>query len=177
MRPILYVKEDSLVRGNKNIPRTFLNEEKYYFDERGILYDRKTNLPKIKNSGTAGKPRLWVVNFQDIWNQKVTKQSRAIRVDKVKEAIIPYLKNIEPLTEFPIEVSIILYDIKMPTDISNKGVIYTKVIEDLLTTLEKIPDDNVDFVNCSGRCKFVKVDNIKDKKMEIRIYKSNNNPF
>lgn len=177
MRPKFYVSEDSKVRGSKRIPISYLNEDKYYFDDKGVLFNKKTQLPQLANPRSAGKPRLWVVNFQDIWNQNVTRQNRAIKVEILKNIIKPYIENMTPLNEFPIEISIILYDTEMPVDISNKGVIYIKIIEDLMTKLKKIPDDKVDFVNCSGRCKFVKIDNPDFKKMEIRIYKSDNNPF
>lgn len=173
--PIYYLSKDSsLKRGKRDIPKTFRNPDKFFFNERGILCDKITNEPKLANPGTAGKPRYWVVNFQDIWNQNVTRQARALRTDKLKNIFIKYLKDIDPIREFPIKMCINLYDTEMPVDISNKGVIYTKVIEDTLTFLDKIPDDSSEYVNCSGCCKFIKVEREEDIKMVINIYKSNN---
>lgn len=65
-----------------------------------------------------------------------------------------------------------IYDLSMPVDIDNKGVVYTKVINDLLKELKIIPDDKVEYISCSGTVKFIKVDKEEDIKMVINIYKS-----
>lgn len=171
-RAIMYVSAESRVRGRTNIPSSFLTSPHYEFNEDGVLMDVRSGLPKLANPKTAGTPRYWVVNFQDIWNQNITKQDRAMKVDKLKDILRPYIKKIKPITSFPIELNIILYDISMPVDISNKGVVFTKVIEDLLVTEGKIPDDSVFYINCSGSCRYVAVDRLEEKKMEIRILKS-----
>lgn len=171
-RPVLYVKAGSGVRGKSNVPSSFLTSPHYEFNEDGVLMDLRTGMPKLANPKTAGTPRYWVVNFQDIWNQNITKQDRAMKVDKLKDVLRPYVKKMTPIKKFPIEINIILYDISMPVDISNKGVVYTKVIEDLLVSEGKIPDDSVYYVNCSGSCRFVSVNEFGDRKMEIRILKS-----
>lgn len=170
-RPIFYVSETSRVRGRNIIPPSYLNEERYYFNEDGVLINRKTNEPQLANPQTAGKPRYWVVNFQDIWNQNITKQDRATKVDKLKAVLRPYIQAIREIRVFPIELNIYLYDSCMPIDISNRGAIYTKVIEDLLVSEGKIPDDSVEYINCSGRIKYIRSE---EKKMEIVILKSDN---
>lgn len=175
-RPVFYVREDSMVRGKKNVPKSYLNEDKYFFNEKGILYSKKTGEPQLANPKSVGKPRIWVVNFQDIWNQNITKQARNNRVIALKEIFKPYIEAIEAIKEFPIKIVVNIFDTSMSVDISNKGVIYTKVIEDLLTELGKIPNDKAKFVKCSGSCKFVEVKDAKDKKMIINIYKTDNKP-
>lgn len=171
-RSIYYINGSSKVKGRTNIPPSFLDPNKYYFDKLGVLINKKTGQPQLANPQLAGKPRYWVVNFQDIWNQNLGKQQRAMRIDKLKDVLRPYIKKLTPITEFPIEVSIIIYDTHCPVDISNRGAIYTKVVEDLLVKEGIIPDDSIQYVNCSGRTKFISV---ADKKMEIRITKSDNN--
>lgn len=168
-RPIYYVNEHSTVRGRVKIPPSFLNTEKYYFNTKGILISKKTGLPQLANPGTAGKPRYWVVNFQDIWNGNMAKQDRAIKVDKLKNILKPYIETIDNIVDFPIELNLIIHNLDCPVDISNKGVIYTKVIEDLLVELGKIPDDSIEYINCSGSTKFIKSE---ESLLEIRIYKS-----
>lgn len=176
-RPIYYVSDTSKVRGRKTIPKSYLNPEKYYFSNEGVLMSSKTNEPHLANPQTAGKPRYWVVNFQDIWNQNLAKQDRAMKVDKLKNFLRPYIKTITKIEQFPIEISTILYDKECPVDISNRGAIYTKVIEDLLVKEGIIPDDSIEYVNCSGRIKFIQEDDEKQKRMEIKIYNSDNKPF
>lgn len=181
-RPKYYLSLDSKLTGNREIPKTFQNPEKYAFDERGILIKRATGEPQLANPQTAGKPRYWVVNFQDIWNGNMAKQDRAMKVDRLKNILRPYIELLDPITTFPIGIEIVIFDTECPVDISNKGVIYTKVIEDLLVNTNKdkednkhiIPDDSVEYINDSGRTKFVKVNVEAEKKMEIRIFRSNN---
>lgn len=174
-RPVYYVLPTSKVKGRSDVPPTFLGD-KYYFDKAGVLYSKKTGEPQLANPQLAGKPRYWVVNFQDIWNQNLAKQQRAMMVDKLKDVLRPFIKAVPPISAFPIEVSVCLYDDQCPVDISNRGAVYTKVVEDLLVKEGIIPDDSVRYVNCSGRTKFIPVDR-SDRKMEIRITKSDNEPF
>ena len=164
-RPKYYKKGDK-------IPPSFLKKDWYVFNEKGILINLRTNQPQLANPGTAGKPRYWVVNFQDIWNGNMARQSRASRVDKLKEILRPYVARIKPIKVFPIEVSLHIYDVSMPVDISNKGVIYTKVIEDLMVEQGVIPNDTVQYINCSGRVRYIEVKDPKDKCLHIAIYKS-----
>lgn len=175
-RPIFYVSAESRVRGRTKVPSSFLTSANYQFNSDGVLIDVRTGEAKLANPKTAGTPRMWVVNFQDIWNQNITKQDRAMKVDKLKAILRPYISKMRalPKSSFPVEININLYDIVMPVDVSNKGVIYTKVIEDLLVSEGKIPDDSVFYVNCSGRTKFISVESLKDKRMEIKILKSDN---
>ena len=172
-RPVYYVTPASKVKGRTDVPPTFLKGDKYYFNKEGVLYSKRTGEPQLANPQLAGKPRYWVVNFQDIWNQNLAKQQRAMMVDKLKDILRPYIKTLQPITTFPIEVSLCLYDTECPVDISNRGAVYTKVVEDLLVKEGIIPDDSVRYVNCSGRTKFIPVAADK-KKMEIRITKSDN---
>lgn len=172
-RPVYYVQLGGPVKGRRT-PQKYINNPKYVFKE-GVLYHRDSGLPVVANPRTAGKPRYWVVNFQQIWNQSITKQDRAGKVGKLKDILEPYIKKIKPIKTFPVEISITMFDTQCPVDVSNRGAIYTKVIEDLLVTNGKLPDDNIDYVNCSGRTKFIKVENVEEKRMEIRISKSDNN--
>lgn len=173
-RPIKYVKIGSSIRGNTDIPPSYLKNINYQFNNDGVLIDLRTGNYVLANPRTAGKPRYWVVNFQDIWNQNMTKQDRASKTGMLKDIFRPYIKKIKVIKDFPLEVSIKIFDTECPVDISNKGVIYTKIIEDLLVTEGKIPDDDVTHINCSGRTKYVNITDQKKKRMEITISKSDN---
>lgn len=181
-RPKYYLSMESKLTGNREIPKTFQNTEKYDFDERGILIKKATGEPQLANPQTAGKPRYWVVNFQDIWNGNMAKQDRAMKVDKLKTILRPFISELKPIEQFPIGIEIYIFDTECPVDISNKGVIYTKILEDLLVNTNRdkpdnkhiIPDDSVEYINDSGRCKFIKVQEEKEKRMEIIIFRSHN---
>jgi hypothetical protein len=159
---------------------------RYTWGNDGYLYDIEDSDNKkiIKNSKSAGTPRYWAVNFQAIWNQQIKHQARASVTNKLKDIFRPYLKDLDIITEYPIKMELFLHDVEMPIDVDNKGVVYTKVITDLLVNTNKgeddnrsiIPDDSSTYVNDTGRCKWVKVNNYKDIKMVIRIWKSNNLP-
>lgn len=182
-RPVYYVNESSSVKGNTKIPNSFKNKKKYYFDSRGVLINRKTEKPQLANPKSVGQPRWWVVNFQQIWNGSIAKHGRSSRVDKLKEqlkdAIINYGNQVVwPIDEkdYPVAIEIFIYDTEFPVDVSNRGVIYTKVIEDLLVTEGVLKDDDAEHVNDSGRTKYIKVADKKDKKMVINILSSDNEP-
>ncbi len=172
-RRAVYYVDNTTTKGKSLLPRSYNDITKYAFID-GVLHNLKTGEPVLANPRTAGKPRYWVVNFQDIWNGNMSKQARNNVVGKLKEVLRPHIKNIRKIKAFPVEISIDIYDTQCPVDISNRGAVYTKVIEDLLTDEGKIPDDKIDYVNCSGRTKFIKIDDIKNKRMDIKITKSSN---
>jgi len=181
-RAVYYVKEGSSVRGKTDIPKSYKNRKKYYFDDDGVLRNVKTEAPVLANSRTAGTPRYWVVNFQQIWNGSIAKHGRSSRVDKLKEALEPYVKELMeewgPLDNknYPVAMEIFIYDTEFPVDVSNRGVLYTKIIEDLLVTWGILQDDSAQYVNDSGRVKYIKIADKKDKKMIINILSSDNDP-
>jgi hypothetical protein len=176
--PKYFVLPNSKKRGKKvlsvsHLPKKYQDLEKFKFDTNGILINLETGTKVISNPIKNGQERWWVVNFQDIWNQTIVKEVRASRVEKLKNIFKPYLQKIKPLEDkvFPIELNLFIYDHKMPVDISNKGVIYIKVIEDSLKELGIIPDDKVTYIECSGRTKFIKIDEDRKPKMVIRLLK------
>lgn len=174
-RPVYYVMEGSLVKGKTKIPPSFMDSTKYHFNQ-GVLMNTKTGKPQLANPKNAGQPRYWVVNFQQIWNGSIAKHGRNGRVEKLKEMLEPYmeLNGLLPINRFPVAIEIYIHDTEFPVDVSNRGVIYTKVIEDLLVTKGHLIDDSAEFVNDSGRVKYVRIEDKKDKKMVINILSSDN---
>jgi hypothetical protein len=160
----------------KPIPKKYLNA-RYEYIKHGVkwfLTDIVTGERVIANPIVAGKPKMWNVNFQAIWAGVIKHQARALVTEKLKEIFSKYIKNIEPIKNYPVKFEIFIFDIDMPVDISNKGVIYTKIIEDLLTKYKVIIDDKAEFINDTGRCKWIKVNSEEDIKMVVRISKSDN---
>lgn len=169
-RPVYYMT-------GADIPKRYMNKKKYGNDENGRVFNKATKQPVLANPRTAGQPRYWVVNFQQIWNGSIAKHGRSSRIDKLKEALVPHIAKVEPLKEddYPIGMEIIIFDTEFPVDVSNRGVIYTKVIEDLLVTHKVIEDDDAKHVTDSGRTRYIKVNSKQDKKMVIKIFKSSVN--
>lgn len=157
----------------KPIPKKYKND-RYIYSKAKVLIDSVTGERVIANPRLAGTPKMWNVNFQAIWNQQIKYQSRAVITNKLKDIFIPFIKDLKPIREFPVKFEIFIFDIDMVVDISNKGVIYTKIIEDLLTEYKVIPDDKAEFINDTGRCKWIKVNTEEEIRMVIRISKSNN---
>lgn len=172
-RPIYYVDGTS-TKGQTRIPKKFQNVEKYEFNPKGILMEKRTNLPRLANPSVAGQPRYWRVNFQDIWNGAIAKHGRNSRIEKLKEVFKPYIDSIEPIgaVNYPLGMEILIFDTAFPVDVSNRGVIYTKVIEDLLVKCGKIVDDSAKYIVDSGRTRYILVGHPEEKQMVVNIYKS-----
>lgn len=159
----------------KPVPKKYspkLHPKTYGYDKKGYLINLSTKERVLSNPRSAGTPRYWVVNFQDIWSG-MHHSTKSNRINLLKDIIKPFIKPVKKITTYPIKIEIFLYDIEMNVDVDNKGVIYTKVITDLLVGEEKIEDDSHEYVNDTGRCKFIKVNDIKERKMIVKIWESN----
>jgi hypothetical protein len=157
----------------KKVPKKYSNINEYNYNDKGFLINLTTKERVIANPLSVGTPRYWVVNFQSIWNQAIKHQQRAVIINKLKDLLKPYITPIEAIAHYPIRIELFLYDTEMKVDVDNKGVIYTKVITDLLVKENKILDDSSQYVNDTGRCKFIKVNTEEERKMIIKIWESN----
>jgi len=168
-RPVYFVNKKGL-RGKTEIPKKY-KVNRYFFDKAGYLVDRDTNKKVIANTKSVGTEKYWVVNFQDIWSGAIAAQSRASKANKLKDKLRPHIRLIEPIVgQYPLRMEIELYNTEFRIDASNKGVIYTKIIEDLLVAEGKIPDDSPEYINDTGRIKlFIREGT---PKMIINIYTS-----
>jgi hypothetical protein len=178
-RAIPYVSNESKVKGSKKIPKTYIDNPKFYFDSKGVLTKRSDDTPVLANPKSAGQPRFWVVNFQEIWNGAVSRQNRAMKADKLKRLLEPYLDELPPIQvkDYPVKIEVFLFNTEFPVDASNKGVIYHKIIEDILVKAGVLVDDSENFINDAGRTKLIRVSDEKDKKMIVRIVQSDNLPY
>jgi hypothetical protein len=158
--------------GSVKIPKKYLTDPSYIFDKKGFLINSLTKEKVVSNPRTAFTEKHWVVNFQDIWTGKVARQSRAHKAEILKEVIRPYLKKVKPINskDYPIGIKIILRNSEFNVDASNKGPVYVKIIEDLLTAEGIIVDDSPQYINDTGR---IKLEVTKERpEMIIIIFKS-----
>jgi hypothetical protein len=125
---------------------------------KGILVDSNGN-PVLKNPLSAGKPRLQRINGQDFYSGFSHHSVRQKIVQAIKEDFLPHFKKLNKVTQFPIQVDFIYYDEfntkttgkkterkNQSKDIDNMRFAYEKCSLDLLTTIQKIPDDNLQFI-------------------------------
>lgn len=153
---------------------------KYDKPEYGFIKERlvelKTKTPVIKNSRTAGTPRLKKINGQDFYSGNVMPQVRAKIICEMKNFFMEHFEGIPPIDpeSFPIEMELeIHYIVKNDLfDIDNLGWVYTKVIQDVLKEAEIIPEDDIRYIRKSGGCQFVPVDSEDDRKIVIKIKKN-----
>jgi hypothetical protein len=130
--------------------------------------------PFVKNSVSAGKPNLWVLNGQDLYNASLNWRLRKNVAKYYHEYFKRYIKNqLEPISlgedEF-LSISCDIYEIKrgqMP-DVSNMWLL-EKFFEDALQEAGIIPDDSPDYVIESGRKRYYWVKNPGERKLVFNI--------
>ncbi len=163
------------LKGKRKIPKRYETND-YIWDGKGRLINAKTGDIIASNPIVAGTERWWRINGQDIYNQKIKHSARHGIMSKLHEMFIPHLKNISKIENFPIRLELnffILDNNKIKTrekniDNDNKWL-YNKVIQDTLTELGIIPDDNCYYIN-GNNITTTFVDDITDVKLEIIGY-------
>ncbi len=148
----------------------------YSFDEDGYLIDIITKEKVIANPKKAGNVREWVINFQKIYDGTIRKHIRNNYLNLLKELITPWI-TIEPITEYPIKLEFFIFATEMPVDVSNKGVCYTKVFEDILQKLKVIPNDSSNYIRSTGATTWIPVGHKSKEKMIFVITKIENENY
>lgn len=150
------------------IPKRYTNllGSKYNFDSSGCLYSVDDNQRVIANPRSVGTPKYWQINNQSIYNGGLHPQVRAGYVNKIKDFIRPYLSKLKPFTEFPLRIELTIYSKEMKTDLDNKGSLFFKCFQDLLTKEGIIPDDSIEYITDTGRTIWIKSE---EEHMEFKI--------
>lgn len=161
---------------NKIFPKKYQNEN-FGWNKDNKLIDLRTGDLVARNSQLVGKPRLWKLNGQDIYNQKVKHSARGGIMQKLHALFEPHLKHIKiEEKNYPISLRINHYTLdynkeagkQKNIDNDNKWI-YEKVIMDCLRDLKIIPDDNPYYVNENTK-KTIFVEDFRDIKLEIIGY-------
>lgn len=161
------------IKGKSRVPKKYLNEN-YIWNKKNQLIDAKTGVVIIANSKTAGKPRYKRVNGQDIYNGNTFRQGRALLAKSIHERFTPYLREIEPLLDvkiYPLGLHINFYvwdRAKNNIDNDNKWI-WEKCIQDTLTQLGIIPDDNP-YIVWENVKRTILISPEKEEKIVIEIY-------
>lgn len=173
------------------LPKKYSDTSKYGFDAHGILIELATNEKVIKNSKTAGKPRMLTINAQKIY-VGVHHSVRSKIVNELHDIFYKEFKKQLP-EEIILErnqrvlISLHFHDIytsKLP-DLDNLSNLFIKCGIDCLTkannpnqldpdggTTHKlgiIPDDKICFIP-HITTEFTPVEKVEDRKLDFNIY-------
>jgi hypothetical protein len=167
-RTVYYKIEDK-----DNLPKKYQTTD-YGFDKEGYLVHIPGKSFVIKNSKSAGTPRYWNVNGQDIYNGYVNKHGRASRMRMMKEYLSKYISQSipKPISEFPIKVKATFYDIDLKEnniDMDNRWL-WDKAFLDTLQILNIIPSDNPYYVSNAGEKEIIFVDHPDKRKLVFEIF-------
>lgn len=143
------------VRGKCRVPKKYSDESVYGWVTKGrqvVLANLIDGTILTANSKAAGTPKLKKGNGQDIYNGNISRQARANLVRAIHSYFIPYITEVEPITDinvFPITLEILFYvhdKGKNNIDNDNKWI-WRKCIQDTFVELGKIIDDNPHIVS------------------------------
>lgn len=160
------------------------------------LFDTAINEFVIKNSRTAGTEKWEVINAEKVYNGAYHPSVQAKIVREIGSFLIPFLKALTPITQFPLWVECEIHDYNNDVisgnrwDVINRGYLYCKVFEDILQPktdknplgLGIIPDDSYKYIVCPAHPIFYSLgekllDNFADRepKLVFKIYTVNAN--
>jgi hypothetical protein len=128
----------------------------------------------VKNPIKAGKPNVWVLNGQDLYNAVINWRLRKTVANYYHNYFAEYIKEqLQPIS-IPagkyLSISCDIYEIKrgnMP-DASNMWLL-EKFFEDALQECGIIPDDSPDYVMESGRKRYHWVETPSERKLIFTI--------
>lgn len=134
----------------------------------------------VKNSKSAGKPRVMSINSQPFWaGGNGSEWVRMKMKDAVKSEFVPYIARHLPLKIFPpknkfIQIEFIFFypfktKVKQYQDYINHWFVRQKIFEDTLVDMKVISDDNPDILR-GGYGRYVEIENEQERRLEIKIH-------
>lgn len=82
--PVYYKNTDKIPKKYKNVNYSFI---------QGILVDNNTLQKVVKNTRTVGKPRYYIINGQDLYNDKFQKIARNNLINKLHDYVKELIKD------------------------------------------------------------------------------------
>lgn len=132
---------------NTRIPKMYSKPNFIFKDKK--LFNTTTEQYVIANKNKAGKPRMYKVNGQDLYNGRMHHSTRSKIVYELHEYFAPYVSELPVFTEYPIEITmefVIKDQGKNNIDNDNKWL-WQKAFTDTLTIEGKIIDDSPKYVS------------------------------
>lgn len=157
-----------------SMPKKIINliGTEYIWNEKGILVDKK-GVVVPSNPKNAGQPRIWQVNFQDLYNGKLNSFAVNARLQKMKEYILPYVEENEFIEETGLGLELKFFiekkgQGKFNADIDNLSALWFKAVLDALKGVIIRDDDTSVVTGLKSSISFV---DYADTKLEILIWK------
>jgi hypothetical protein len=149
----------------------------YAKNSKRILYDLYDLKPVIANINQAGKPRIIQIKGQDIYSGNIREFTRGAIMEAIKNSYIPCLKDISPVSKYPIKIAMELHDTidnvygnkNQRWDVDNRAYPYCKAFPDVLTDLGIIEDDDRLHITQPPVPIFCPIDNHEDRKLVFII--------
>lgn len=182
-------------RGKKKPPDKFYrNIDKYSWLEfpngKEYLVERATKERVIANPRTAGSEKWKVINGQKIYSGQIARWDKEKMMTQIRESYIPFLEEVDPITEFPLRILAELHDTYRdvnPTDpdwdIDNRFYPYGKAFPDVLMGWPKwvkgvieyqtrilIPEDHRGYITQPPTPLFCPIEDSENRKIVFKIY-------
>ena len=153
-------------------------------NSKTVIFDRKTNLPVIKNTKTAGQPRYTNIRGNSFYSGFAHNSVRIAIVESIKGDFLKYFNKLKQfkLTDYPIHVKFVYFDHynavtsgkkgskkNKSQDLDNLDMPYKKCSLDLLKKLGKIVDDELKFIRKLS-CEFIPIKSTEDRRLYIRFF-------
>lgn len=160
-RATYYKKKD------KNIPKKHLGKK---FNKQGFMIDTFGNRI-IKNSRSVGTPRYKKINGQEFYKGADSHHIRAKVVNELKKFYSETLKNVKPITQFPIQIEWEHHELigVGNWDLDNLWI-YNKCFQDALIDNNVIPEDNVMFITKAAAPEIFPVETEEERKIIFKVY-------
>lgn len=150
----------------KKLPKKYADLK---FNKKGILV-HKDGTPVIANPRSMGTPRLKKINGQEIYSgMPYHMRSKIVRA--IKDSFSEILKKVEPVTEFPVQLTMELHDEigNGDWDLDNLWI-YNKCFQDALVENGVLPSDSIKYITKPATPEFFPVKDQSERKLVWRIY-------
>jgi len=145
-----------------------------------FLIDVKTDERVIANTKKAGKPRIEIINGQDIYSGVKGRFSKNNLMNAIKDQYRHFIMTIPKIAinQFPIRFEVELWDTiedleyskGQKWDLDNRIFPYNKAFCDILTELKIIPDDAISYITGPPSALFCPVKTKEERKLIFKIY-------
>ena len=126
---------------------------------------------------------MYLIKGQDIYSGNLREHMRGFVMDKIKECYKPYIKDLQPITNYPVKISCQVYDtiknfydkdkseLGGRWDMDNLMYPYLKAFPDLLTKEGILVDDDRLHLPSTIGATLIPIDNHEDRKLVFIIEK------
>lgn len=153
--PLSSARRAKYYRKGDKIPKRFKRPR---YDAQGYLLDKDGNRVQ-SNKRSAGTPRLWRINGQDLYSGRLQGFARKRAVDYLHDYLSEHIAQTidHPLpSQYLWGVSLNIYGSysERPWDVDNQWI-WIKCFCDTLVRLNLLPDDSIHYINEAGAVRHI----------------------